>query len=244
MSVVFFETVRRHIANAGFLVLVAMLCTIAACVGAFGGPPQIWQGLVKLLAIILACQLIGPEFSSGTLQLILAKPINRSAYVVGRVFGVVTVIWVMTLAPFAADAACRGFISSSDPAWAPLIGSTINSMLVSLLTTSLMAFFGSFMRSYFNVAVYFLLQVALSLLLGAINSIQKGMIAKLAKLGAFFSAHPIIQHSAFWIHEQFFPDPQPLLDMKVVLLVLSNSAIAVLLASMIFSRREVPYGAD
>lgn len=244
MSVVFFETVRRHVANVAFVVLVAMLCAIAAMVGAFGGPPQVWQGIVKLLAIILACQLIGPEFSSGTLQLILAKPVNRSMYVIGRVFGVVTVIWLMTLAPFFADALARGLLTSSDPAWAPLIGSTVNALLVSILMTSLMAFYGSFTRSYFNVAVYFLLQIVLSLIVGAINSAQNGMIPKLARFRELIEAHPMIQTGAVFVHDQFYPDPAPLLDPKIALLVFSNSAIALLLASIIFSRREVPYGAD
>jgi ABC-type transport system involved in multi-copper enzyme maturation permease subunit len=244
VSVVFFETVRRHLANAPFLVLIAIVCTVAAMVGAFGGPPQLWQSLVKLLAIILACQLIGPEFSSGTLQFILAKPVNRSMYVVGRVAGVVVAMWVLTVAPFVADAGGRGLVGSGDPAWAPLIGSTLNLMLAFVLIAALMALYGSFTRSYYNVALYFVVQIVLSLVVGFINNVQAGNVPKLAAMGEFLAAHTWVQKTASFIHDQFYADAPALLSADYALLVAANAAIIIVLASMIFLRREVPYGAD
>jgi ABC-type transport system involved in multi-copper enzyme maturation permease subunit len=244
VNLVWYETVRRHLASAGFLVLLAALCAISAMVGAFDGPVQIWQALVKLLAIILACQLIGPEFSSGTLQLILAKPINRSVYLLGRFSGVVVAIWILTLGPFITDTGGRLLVSTAPVEWASILAGTFNSMLAFVLIAALMAFYGSFTRSYFNVAVFFLVQLALSLVVGSLNSIQQGTIAKLAAFGHFLAAHPAIVRTASFIEQQFNPAPPPDFSLKFVLTIATNTAIALVLAAVIFSRREVPYGAD
>jgi ABC-type transport system involved in multi-copper enzyme maturation permease subunit len=244
VNVVFYETVRRHLANAGFLVLLAAISAVSALVGAFAGPVQIWQGLVKLLAVILACQLIGPEFSSGTLQLILAKPVNRSAYLVGRFFGVVVTIWILMIVPFVVDAGGRAFVSSSEPEWASMIAVTANSMLALVLVAALMAFYGSFTRSYFNVAVYVLVQLLFATIVGSLTEIQRGLIQKLAAMGAYLTAHPAILKTAAFLHEQIDPTPPQEFSLNFAMMIAANSAIAILLGAVIFSRREVPYGAD
>src|SRR5260370_20856944 len=84
-----------------------LFCTMAGFIGSFGAPPVVLP-IVSLLGILLSCQLIGPEFSRGTLQLILVKPLNPSAYLISRVGGVIVVLWVAILLSFAFDVLVPG----------------------------------------------------------------------------------------------------------------------------------------
>ncbi|HEX8153033.1 MAG TPA: hypothetical protein VF698_07915, partial [Thermoanaerobaculia bacterium] len=87
-GVVILETLRRHVTSGAFLLVLLMLAAIAVAGSQTTSPAWIWPSFASLLTLILGAQLIGPEFSSGTLQLILAKPIGRSTYLLSRVAGV------------------------------------------------------------------------------------------------------------------------------------------------------------
>ncbi|HKR64485.1 MAG TPA: hypothetical protein VJZ00_12205, partial [Thermoanaerobaculia bacterium] len=91
-GVVVSETVRRHITNAGYLSYLAFLAIVALGVSRFNRPASMWPSLVAVLAIIAGSAPIGPEFSSGTLQLILVKPVKRWVYLLSRVAGVVLAV--------------------------------------------------------------------------------------------------------------------------------------------------------
>ena len=70
-GVVVEETIRRHVTHIGFATYVALLAIVGMGVSRFDAPGAVWPTLVGWLAIITGCGPIGPEFSSGTLQLIL-----------------------------------------------------------------------------------------------------------------------------------------------------------------------------
>ena len=57
--------------------------------------------------------------------------------------------------------------------------------------------------------------------------------------------HPSVIGTLHTIHDNVYPDP-PLVpfDRNWLLKVFGNAAAALLLACLIFRRREVPYGAD
>ena len=92
--VVIEETIRRHITSVGYLTYLAIVAIVAVAVSRFEHPAAVWPQLITILAIITGCGPIGPEFSSGTLQLILVKPVNRAEYLLSRVIGVVAVVWL------------------------------------------------------------------------------------------------------------------------------------------------------
>ena len=82
------ETVRRHLTSAGYIAFLLFIAMVALFVSNFAIPGTLWPPLVSLLAIVTGSAIVGPEFSTGTLQLIVSKPIRRSVYLVSRVAGV------------------------------------------------------------------------------------------------------------------------------------------------------------
>ncbi len=227
-GVVYAETVRRHLTSVAFLGYLAFLAIVALGTSRFNSPAAAWPTLVALLAIITGSQPIGPEFSSGTLQLILVKPVTRSAYLLSRVAGVAT---VTTLAATVAGAAeLLGRAVWSQRLAADFIGAAlVNSMAESLFTIALLTFFGSFTRAYFNVGIFLTLQVGLSVTMA---------------LAALSRKWPSLPRVLEQVNRNLFPDAPGSIDAQWLLLVLSNAAVALALACLIFRRREVPYGAD
>src|SRR5688572_14704120 len=176
--VVIEETIRRHVTHIGYVTYVAFLAIIGVGVSQFGSPAAMWPTLVGLLSIITGCGPIGPEFSSGTLQLILVKPINRATYLLSRVAGVLCVIWLAAIVPFACEVIGR-LAKGEVPLYA--MGATLlNTAVLAILTVSLLTLFGSLTRAYLNVALYMVLQVALNIL-PMLLSLDRNRFAALAR---------------------------------------------------------------
>lgn len=227
-GVVYAETVRRHVASLAYWGYLALVVIVAAGMSRFNSPAAMWPTLVSLLAIIAGAQLIGPEFSSGTLQLILVKPVTRAAYLLSRVAGAVSVAVLAAMIAGAVELLCRALWLQ--PLHARAIGAAVlGSAAESLLAVALLAFFGSFTRAYFNVAIYVVLQVALGVGLAV-----AGLARRL----------PFVQQGLQQIMNNLYPEAPRVVDGRWMLLVLSNAAVALVLACLFFRRREVPYGAD
>jgi ABC-type transport system involved in multi-copper enzyme maturation permease subunit len=226
--VVFEETVRRHLTSIAFWGYVAFMAIVSFGMSKWNSAAAAWPSLIALLAIITGSAPIGPEFSSGTLQLILVKPVTRSAYLLSRVAGVFAAVCIAAIVPCIAELAGRAAFSQ------PLHVNVIGTMLVNVaidafFTIALLTFFGSFTRAYFNVALFIVLQVGLAMSL-AITMASRNLPALATVLEE--------------ISRNLFPDPPQALDRQWTLLVLSNAAVALVLACLIFRKREVPYGAD
>jgi ABC-type transport system involved in multi-copper enzyme maturation permease subunit len=220
--VVISETLRRHYTNLAYVLSVILLAGAGFFVSQFELPGAIWPSLVALLAIITGCAPIGPEFSSGTLQLILVKPINRAVYLLSRVAGVLIAVWIAALVAALAELAGRAFADLPQ-----IAASLAHCMAGTLLQVSLLVLIGSFTRAYFNVAVYFLTQILLGLTTGL-------AARKSPEFGRALSA----------IMKNLFPDAPPRFDWTWLLAVTCNAFIALVLACFIFRKREVPYGAE
>jgi ABC-type transport system involved in multi-copper enzyme maturation permease subunit len=202
--VVMTETLRRHFAHLGYVAALLVLIVIVVTMAAVGAPSQAPYEMISLFTLIAGCQLIGPEFSKGTLQLILSKPVGRSSYVVGRVVGVVLAIWVAVIVIFA-----------------------------------------SFSRSFVNVGIYIGGQILISMIFGLLTMMKNAVTGEMGVIGAFLRAHPGVVQSFAAIRSNVFPeDPVVPFDRNWILMMLCNASVALLLACVIFSRREVPYGAD
>ena len=238
--VVIVETVRRHVTNVGYLIFLAVLILVALAVSVFNSPATAWPSLVTLLALITGCGVIGPEFSSGTLQLILVKPVNRAVYVVSRVAGILLVVWLAAAAAAVCELAGRA-LWGDHGLQARAIGTTLlNSATDTILVVCLLALLGSVTRAYFNIAIYMLGLIGLStsgVILAFVRQTQNAV-------GRFLNEHTSIERGLSAIDRNLFPDLPPRLDAAWTLMVLSNAAIALLLACLAFRRREVPYGAD
>ena len=237
--VVIAETVRRHVTNGAFLAYVALLAIVALGSSAFDKPAAAWPSLVTLLALITGCGPIGPEFSSGTLQLILVKPVNRAAYLLSRVAGVVLVVWAAAVVAASFELVGRAIWGHAVPG--VIIGSALlNIMTDTILTVSLLTLLGSLTRAYFNIAIYVVALIGLSVLGPVLGMIRQSQNV----VGRFLNEHMAIERGLSAIERNLFPELPPRPDQTWLLMVLANAAVALVLACLAFRRREVPYGAD
>lgn len=243
-ATVILETLRRHFAHIAYVAAMLMILLIGTTMAAVDGPAGASLELMKLFMIIAGCQLIGPEFSSGTLQLILSKPIHRARYLLSRVAGVVLALWLIIALAYAADVIARA-VGGHKIAWLTGGGAVVAFAAQAVLVCSLMALFGSFTRSYLNVALFLGGQILLSMLSGFLQIISRLDRGAFAPFAAFLRGHPGVIQTIRTIDQNLYPDPPSIpFDRNWLLLVVSNAAIALLLACLIFRRREVPYGAD
>jgi ABC-type transport system involved in multi-copper enzyme maturation permease subunit len=241
--VVIAETLRRHFAHLGYISALLILIIIVALMSAIGAPQAPYE-MIGLFALIAGCQLIGPEFSSGTLQLILSKPIGRSAYLLSRVVGVVLAIWIAIVVVFGSDVAGR-LIAGTPIAWRTACAAALVSALKVLFVCALLALFGSFSRSYVNVGIYIAAQILLPMITGLLGMMRGSVSGEMGKIGTLLRAHPGVIKAMNTITSNLFPDT-PILpfDRNWIVMIFCNASVALLLACVIFSRREVPYGAD
>lgn len=230
--VVIAETLRRHLTSVGYVSSLAFVAIIAFGVSRFHKPGSGWPSLVAILAIIVGSVPIGPEFSSGTLQLILVKPIRRWVYLLSRVIGVVLAVWIAALVGGVCELTGR-WLWGDVVAPLEIARAIVNCFADAILTASLLVFLGSLTRAYFNAAIYITTQVGLS-----------ASLAVLGVLRASGRSYPAIERGIALMDSSLFPEFPPRFDTHWLALVLSEAAVALALACLAFRRREVPYGAD
>lgn len=235
-AVVIGETVRRHVTNVFYVALLLLLVMIGFGVASFHTPGAVWPSLVGMLAVVAGAGVIGPEFSSGTLQLIVSRPLRRSTYLLSRVAGVVAIVGIAAALAFVAESATRLLRGTELVPW-PLL---LNILVVALSTCALLVFFASFTRAYFNLAIYFLLQAGFSATEGILALVR----SRGGATGEFLRVHPEIETAVAAAGQTLFPELILHFDGAWMGKALVVSAIALALASVLFSRREVPYGAD
>lgn len=237
--VVISETLRRHLTNPFFLAYVALIAIVAFGVSHFNRPGSMWPSMIALLAMITGAAPIGPEFSSGTLQIILVKPVKRWVYLVSRVTGVVMAVSVGAIAGAVCELVGRA-IWSDALAWETIGIAFANCIGDAILTVALLTLLGSLTRAYFNIAIYFGVQVTLSVMMAAGGMLR----ASRSTIGQFLGEHMGIERALFVVERNLFPEFPLGFDRDWMLTVLSNAAVALALACIAFRRREVPYGAE
>lgn len=233
------ETWRRHVTSGLWLAYAAFVAVVALGSSFFDKPAAAWPTLITLLALVTGCGAIGPEFSSGTLQLILVKPVNRAGYLLSRVAGIALSVWTVAAGAAVVEAAARAIRGNG--AAVEAIGTTLlNVAADTILTVSLLALLGSLTRAYFNIAIYFAGMIGLSVLAFVLSLTRQSGNA----VGRFLNEHIAIERALAVVEKNLFPDLAPRFDTQWLLMVLTNGAIALVLACLAFRNREVPYGAD
>ena len=234
-AVVFAETVRRHVTSAGFIVYTLLLALVGIFVATFHVPASMWPSLVTLLSIITGSAIIGPEFTTGTLQLIVSKPVARSAYLLGRVAGVFASVGLAAFVALAAEVTTRVILGSEMP-WRRLFDVFAGELIVALLAIALLTLLGSVTVAYFSVAIYVGIQVGFSA--------AQALLGALQMRNAFIQQHPEIMQILATADDALFPSAPQMLTSAFVVQSVALAAMALALACLSFRRREVPYGAD
>ena len=233
-AVVFVETVRRHVTSAGYLTFLALIAMLGMFVATFNVPGSGWPSMVTMLAIITGSALIGPEFSEGSLQLIVSKPIARHAYVLGRAAGVFASVGLAAFTAFLAEVVTRTIVGTAVPP--RLVEILAGELVVALLAIAFLAMLGSVTTWYFNAAIYIGAQAALM--------IVETVLGAMRLRSEFIDAHPEIAQITIAIDDALFPSVPPHLTAAWTARCLGLTVVALVLACLAFQRREVPYGAD
>lgn len=241
---VIIETVRRHLVAPEYIAIVGGMAILAGLFAAIAPGSRQWHGLIGLLIIALGAELMGPEFSRGTLQLVLSRPIRRSTYLISRYAGVLVCLWIAIAAGLAGQAAGTLVARPDQPAWGHMVSSASTLGVAAFLVCALLALFGTFMRSYWNVGLYILLQILFAVMLTTLEQLQPDMPGMIGRLATFLREHPQIALVLSTISDNLFPERPDTFHRSWAILVISNAAVVILLAGLVFRRREVPYGAD
>lgn len=241
MSVaVFEETLRRHVTSAGYIVFILLMAMVGLFASTFNRPASMWPALVTMLAIITGSALIGSEFSTGTLQLIVTKPIRRSVYLLSRAAGVFTAVCVAAAIGLCTEAVGRLAIGEGVVPWRALADAFGGSLVESSLVIGLLTLLGSITRSYLNVAIYLTTQIGLSIVASILGVVRM----RGGAVGGYVERHPGIELGLAFVDDFLFPAATQELHWLWVLRVVATAAVALAAACLFFNRREVPYGAD
>jgi hypothetical protein len=238
---VFEETVRRHLFSAGYFAYVTLIGTVGLIAATFNRPASMWPTLVTLLSLVAGSALIGPEFSTGTLQLIVTKPIRRHTYLLSRVAGVFAAICLAAVAGFSAECLGRiAFVGIDGVPWRRLAEAAGGALLVSFLSIALLTFLGSMTRSYFNAAIYVMTHFALWIAESALGLAR----IRAQEIGAYLERHPGIERGVARVSEVLFTEAPEELNWQWSIRVVASAAIALLIACLAFRQREVPYASE
>ena len=237
---VIMETVRRHLSSPGYIAFLMLLALVGLLASGFAAPASMWPSLVAMLAIITGSAIIGPEFSTGALQLIVSKPIRRSVYLLSRVSGVFVSVALAAAVGFAAEFAGRLLRSDGALPWLRLVTMFGGALTASLLAIALLTFLGSLTRAYFNVAIYIGVEVMLNVMQVIVGTLR----VRGQAIGEFLTSHPGIERGLTTIDDVLFASVPAELTAPWMIRIIVTVAIALALACAAFERREVPYGSD
>jgi hypothetical protein len=179
-------------------------------------------GIVTLVTLATGSLLLGPEWDSGILQLRLTRPIRVADYVVSRFLGVFAAVASAIVVPTALQIAAALLLRRGDAA--ALLATIPNRLVESMMALALLAFFGSFTRSFQNVLLYVVALAAVRL--AEITDVSRASMRAPVDL----------------LRDALFPRlPFEYVDWPQLIAVASNAAIVLFLAALVASRREVPY---
>lgn len=195
-------------------------------------------GASVVVLFVLAAGAVSRDAASGALQMILARPIRRSAYLFGRYVGIASAFGLFLLVTFA--------LALLTPKVFPFLGSTdvdalataralAGSFLQGLLVAATLLFFSTFLPGYADVLAFFLL----GLFLGLPGILARWLKAPwLERLGT--ALHENVSPTVPWDEVLRGENPLRAATGRFVL------ALACFLAAalVVFSRREFAYGQD
>jgi len=231
---------RRHFSSVGYIAFLILLGLVGFFASGFATPGSMWPSLVALLAIITGSAIIGPELSTGALQLIVSKPIRRSVYLLSRVAGVFASVAVAAVVGLAAEVAGRLLRGGDAVPWPRLLTMIAGALAASLLAIAILTFLGSLTWAYFNAAIYIGTEAVLSVTQAVLGMLR----IRGETIGNFLEHHPGIERALAGVDDVLFASVPGELTGRWLARVLATVAVALVLACASFERREVPYGSD
>lgn len=233
---------RQRFGSPAMAIALGVLALLTALQAALSDPEQaLATGFLAIL--LIAAGSVSKDASGGTLQMILARPIRRTAYLFGRYFGILAAyaiyLGVIAGLAFLCARALPVLLgprpTASDFSVALLSRGVTSAFLNAILFAAILLFFSTFLRGYADVLAYAVLQV----LLGALPALGE-LLGKpsLRQAGETLRANvlPNVEWSRVLQGQNVLGEPTG----RWVLAV----TVFLTLAAAVFSRREFSYGRD
>lgn len=236
------EMVRRFLRQrlGSLLIVLALSCVLLpmAAGSILATPGHTDNFPVTLAVLLVAAGCVSRDASSGALQMILARPIRRSAYMMGRFLGIAVTIALFLAAALGIALAVPKLLPSLgigplDPVTAfSGVGGTF---LDVLLVAATILFFSTFLPSYADAFAY----IVLMMVLGAPTVLgQLLRNASLTNLGSVLRKN--VAPSVPWADLLRGREALGEASGRYVLALVAFLAAALI----VFSRREFAYGQD
>lgn len=232
------ETMRRFLrqklGSVQVCIALALLALLSALMLQSGG-----RGLTILAVIVLASGVVSRDAASGALQMILSRPILRAEYLLGRYLGVLAGLTVFLILSLAIAFGLDGIATLADSgpgffSWRAALRTIAAEFPRGALDAAILLFFSTFLRGFGDAVAYVLCFVILSV------APQIALALGKAGLVSFFRG----------AMENLAPEPAwgEVLHGGVLQPAMGRYALAlagyILLAIVIFNRREFSYGTD
>lgn len=222
---------RQRLASPIRVVILALMVLVPpALISAIRGLGLAQLGDAVPLAMVLAVGMIGQDVSSGVLQLIFARPVRRSEYVLSRWLAVslgASLLSLVQIGFYVALAAARGAAPSADAVLQFALGRELQIFGVA----ATMALLSSLIGGVGDLAIYALLTI-----MGGVV----GMIGQLRQSGAIT-----------WIGHEIGTLVSPKIEIAQIVAgspswfaiatYASNLTLCLLLAILILNRKELSY---
>lgn len=114
--------------------------------------------IAAFLSIFLASGLIPKEIERRTIFMVLAKPLSRTTFIVGRFLGNLLTVYFITAvmgALLVAQLLMQGF-SPSGPLWASMVGIGLQALVISAIAFAFASSSSQFVTAVASVSLYFL----------------------------------------------------------------------------------------
>jgi hypothetical protein len=203
---------------------------------------QTSMGFVTVLAVfVVTAGIVSRDAASGALQMILSRPILRAQYLFGRYLAALTLLAGVLASVFATAvlvdraAALAGWTGGSAFLWQEGLRVVVAEFPRAALDAAILLFFSTFLRGLGDALAFALCGIVLNLLPQVATALRKPGLARFGRnllanvapdgaWGSVFHGGPILQvATGQWA---------------------LAIAVYLLLASIVFNRRELSYGQD
>lgn len=232
---------RQRFGSPAMAIALGVFALLTAVQGALSEPERA-MGAGFFAILLISAGSVSKDASSGALQMILARPIRRTAYLFGRFAGMLAAYAVFLVATGVLTAAVGSTLprllgATAAPVFsvAPLARGAAASFLDAVLFASMLLLFSTFLRGYADVLAYIVFSIMLSLLPGLGEAFHQPWLRQ-AGDAIRKNALPQVGWSDVLRGRDILGEPTG----RWVLAV----TVYLALAALIFSRRQFAYGQD